>query len=58
MRTILKIEQKGLLLFAALSVFFLFFDGPGIIHARSFKHAWDLGHIAALAAWPLTSPWR
>jgi hypothetical protein len=34
MRTILKIEQKGLLLFAALSVFFLFFDGPGIIQAR------------------------
>jgi hypothetical protein len=61
MPTGFKLKRQGLLLFAAVCVVFLFFGGPGLISTRSFKHAWDLGHIAAFAVWTLllmrTWPW-
>jgi hypothetical protein len=53
MPSALNMKRKGLLLFAAVCVILLFFGGPDLIRTRSFKHAWDLGHIAAFAVWSL-----
>lgn len=46
-------KQRALLLFSAACLVLLFLGGPDLIHCRSFKHAWDPGHIAAFLAWSL-----
>jgi hypothetical protein len=55
------VKRQGLLLVAVVCVVFLFFGGPDLMPSRSFKLAWDLGHIAAFAVWTLllmrTWPW-
>jgi hypothetical protein len=42
------VKRQGLLLVAVVCVVFLFFGGPDLMPSRSLKHAWELGHIAAL----------
>lgn len=46
-------KQAALPLFSAVCLGLLFLGSPDLIHSRSFKHAWDLGHIAAFMAWSL-----
>jgi hypothetical protein len=36
---------------AVLCFLFQFVGVPDLVHSRSFKYAWDLGHIAAFAVW-------
>lgn len=53
MRPLLVSRQYGLWVAAAVCAVFLFLGGPDLIHTRSFKHALDLGHIAAFTLWSL-----
>lgn len=46
-------DQTSLLITAVICTIFLFVGGPDLIHTRSFKQAWDLGHIAAFTVWSL-----
>ena len=49
MPSALNMKRRGMLLFAVVCVVLLFFGGPDLIRTRSFKHAWDLGHIVFFA---------
>ncbi|WP_054692837.1 hypothetical protein [Desulfosarcina cetonica] len=53
MPTVANLRQSLLVLFAIVCAILLFVGGPDLVHARSFKRAWDLGHIPAFAVWTL-----
>lgn len=57
MPSVANLRQSFLVLFAIGCAFLMFVGGPDLVHARSFKRAWDLGHIAAFAVWSLLL-WR
>ena len=45
------VSHRTLFIVALIGLSGLFFGGPDIVHTRSFKHAWDLGHIFVFAIW-------
>jgi len=49
--TIASIKLPLLLLLAASCFVLLFVGGPDVASVRSFKHAWNLGHIIAFGIW-------
>jgi len=50
-RVLQQLKWLALILCAFLCFIFQFFGGPDLIQTRSFKHAWDLGHVVAYAIW-------
>ncbi|BBO84274.1 hypothetical protein DSCO28_48400 [Desulfosarcina ovata subsp. sediminis] len=53
MGTVANLRQPLLVIFAIVCAILMFFGGADLVHMRSFKRAWDLGHIAAFAVWSL-----
>lgn len=47
----LVMNHRTLFILGFIGLLGLFFGGPDLVHARSFKHAWDLGHIFIFAIW-------
>lgn len=47
------LRQPVLTGFGLICAVLLFFGGADLVDTRSFRRAWDLGHIAAFAAWSL-----